>query len=669
MRFFNDVPIARKLMIGFLLVIVVMLAIGFASLRSFDASASAFDAFVTASDGGTATRKIYAEFLEYRRAAREVVYTDLADTDVAVKAKSKALRAAFAEGKGPITATRHGAPLDTATDAFETYDRELAEIIDLKKQANGLLHDVLEPVGAGLRVDLAKLTDDERLAGAPHDATIASMIGVQQTRVLASKVLQRRTAEGVAEVRGVMEQTAREIDRVAATAPSADTKRSVDAIRSAYARYSKAFDRAIDLDVEIVDKVAPSMREKVEKLTVAIDDMLKQIAAEENAVQSSTVAEIAANRRMLLAGMVGGALLAIVLAVLLGRVISRPIVTTTKTMRRISDGDTGVKVEGTERRDEIGVMAKTLEVFKSSLAEAERLRAEQERSKAEAERDRRAAMRQLADSFEAAVGDVVQGVVSASAQLQSAAQTMSAAAEEVSAQSGSVAAASEEASTNVETVASAAEELTSSIGEIKRQVDESAQVAERATVEAEQTAAKIRTLATAASRIGQVVDLINNIAGQTNLLALNATIEAARAGEAGKGFAVVAAEVKQLADQTARATSEIGSQIAEIQTSTGESVDAIASISDVIQRLDRIAGAIASSIEQQGYATREIAHNVMEASAGTQQVSENIVGITQAASDSSAAASQVLSAARDLKQQSGRLRAEMTQFLQTVRAG
>ncbi|MGP0090677.1 MAG: protoglobin domain-containing protein [Xanthobacteraceae bacterium] len=283
-------------------------------------------------------------------------------------------------------------------------------------------------------------------------------------------------------------------------------------------------------------------------------------------------------------------------------------------------------------------------------------------------RDRHATLERLASDFDKAVGGVVNIVASAATELQTAAQTMTAAAEETASQSNVVASASEEASSNVQTVASAAEELTSSISEIGRQVQESVSIAGKAVHDADQTVEKVRDLAQGAQKIGEVVELINNIASQTNLLALNATIEAARAGEAGKGFAVVAQEVKSLAEQTAKATSDIAAQVGSIQKSTTESATAIGGITAVIKSMNEIATTIASAVEEQGAATKEIARNVQQASQGTSEVSSNISGVTRAAGETGAAASQVLASATDLSRQAEQLRTEVDKFLATVRA-
>ena len=343
--------------------------------------------------------------------------------------------------------------------------------------------------------------------------------------------------------------------------------------------------------------------------------------------------------------------------------ISRPIQQMTDAMSVLAAGDAVAEVPFRQRRDEIGAMAAAVQVFKDNLIRTRQLEAETEQARlvaeqalkddlirtrqveAEttqarllAEQQRKAEMRQMADDFEAAVGGIVGMVSSSATELQATAQTLTATASETAGQSTTVAAAAEEAGTNVNTVAAAAEELGSSVAEIGRQVGGSAELAQAAVREADQTGVLVQELSLAVSRIGDVVGLISNIAGQTNLLALNATIEAARAGAAGKGFAVVAVEVKALAEQTARATSEISGQIAQIQASTGQAVASIGGMTGRIREISDVATAIATAVEQQGAATQEIVRNVSQAALGTAEVTSNISGVASAAEETGAAA-------------------------------
>jgi methyl-accepting chemotaxis protein len=356
-----------------------------------------------------------------------------------------------------------------------------------------------------------------------------------------------------------------------------------------------------------------------------------------------------------------------VLAFFLATGLSRPIVALTGAMNALSAGKTDAEIPGAGRADEIGTMAKAVDVFKRSMIETERLRAEQEAAKERAEADKKAMLGQLADSFDAQIKAVVDRVSSAAGEMQGTARTMSGAVDDASKRSTAVAAASEEASTNVQTVASAAEELSSSIAEINRQVVQSARIADKAVEEAGRTNDSVRGLADAAQKIGDVVKLINDIAAQTNLLALNATIEAARAGEAGKGFAVVASEVKNLANQTAKATEEIGGQIGAIQAATHDSVKAIEGIGTTIKQVHEIATTIAAAVEEQGAATQEIARNVQQAASGTGQVSSNIADVTRAVGEAGRAAERVLTESGGLMQQSDELRKQVSEFLSVIR--
>jgi len=351
------------------------------------------------------------------------------------------------------------------------------------------------------------------------------------------------------------------------------------------------------------------------------------------------------------------------------RSITNPIGAMTRVMGVLAGGNLQAEIPSQGRSDEIGEMADAVQVFKDNAIEVKRLEEEQKANEDRAAKEKRDMMLKMANDFEGSVGGVVNSVSSAATEMQSSATSLSATAEQTSKQSTTVAAASEEASTNVQTVASAAEELSSSISEISRQVSQSTQISATAVTEVDAANAKVQGLADAAKKIGEVVALITDIADQTNLLALNATIEAARAGEAGKGFAVVASEVKNLANQTAKATEEISSQIGDIQGATEDAVHAIGSIGGIINQMNEIASTIAAAVEEQGAATQEIARNVEQAAAGTGEVSANITGVTQAAGETGHSAGEMLSAAGELSQQAEMLRSEVDKFLVNIRNG
>jgi len=348
--------------------------------------------------------------------------------------------------------------------------------------------------------------------------------------------------------------------------------------------------------------------------------------------------------------------------------IAKPIRAVVELLQQLAAGKYDVGISGEERGDEVGDVAKTAVVFRENGLARIRMEREQKEAEVRAAAQRRTDMLQLADGFERAVGEIVETVSSASTELEASASTLTSTAERSQELTTVVASASEEASTNVQSVASATEELSSSVNEISRQVQESARMASEAVGQARHTNERVGELSKAAARIGDVVELINTIAGQTNLLALNATIEAARAGEAGRGFAVVASEVKALAEQTAKATSEIGQQISSIQAATQESVGAIREISGTIERLSEISSTIAAAVEQQGAATQEISRNVQQVAQGTQQVSANITDVQRGAGETGSASTQVLSAAQSLSTDSNRLKLEVGKFLSSVRA-
>jgi methyl-accepting chemotaxis protein len=443
----------------------------------------------------------------------------------------------------------------------------------------------------------------------------------------------------------------------------------IDGLIAVVKRYIAANDETIkaeDLKNDIVVNRTLKIVSEVGELIATAGSTAQKASVETKAAATNELAQ--ANRiGFVLAIVVMISMIVSIVFSFLG--ISRPLTRLNGALGKMAAGELDIEIPGATRGDEVGDMAKTVVVIRQNAEQKARDEAEAKNKQDQiTAKQRKADMIKLADDFESAVGEIVETVSSASTELEASATTLTATAERAQELTTAVAAASEEASTNVQSVASATEEMASSVNEISRQVQESARMANEAVDQARKTNDRVSELSKAAARIGDVVELINNIAGQTNLLALNATIEAARAGESGRGFAVVASEVKALAEQTAKATGEIGQQITGIQAATQESVGAIKEISGTIERLSEISSTIAAAVEEQGAATQEISRNVQQAAQGTQQVSSNITDVQRGASETGTASSQVLSAAQLLSGDSNRLKLEVGKFLNSVRA-
>lgn len=360
-------------------------------------------------------------------------------------------------------------------------------------------------------------------------------------------------------------------------------------------------------------------------------------------------------------------LVASIVTWILGALLSRPMGRLTKIMKRLADNDLSVKVLYRGRKDEIGAMAETVQVFKDNAEGMRRLEQAQKEQEKHAQDEKKRSMRALADDFEQSIKSVVNMVRQSSEEVHRSAENLTTLSQQVANQTNEVSQVTAQSSENVASVATAAEELSSSIQEISGQVAKSTQIASEAVIQAQKANDMVQGLSEATTKIGDVIEMITDIANQTNLLALNATIEAARAGEAGKGFAVVASEVKSLASQTAKATEEIAEQITNVQDATKTAVDTIQAVTKTIDEISEISSTISAAVEEQGASTQGITQNIQETARGTQEVSANVGQVNQAMADAEGAADQVLEISNTLVEEAGNLDRDVQSFIEKIR--
>ena len=666
-----NTKIRTKLLGGFSCVVAIMIAVGGASVVQVSRIQAASEELAVRGEVHDLSNEMMIEFLSARRLVREFIQmgsqaaADQANVEIA-KAQE-----AIAKAQKLSHAPARQAQLREVSDAIGSYGKALTQLRATQTDAIAAEEEALEKQGRRLRQDLETLATRAGRGG--NGAANAQVLALNAQSALANA----RFAVAVAILRHNEERTTiarQRIDELNRAMRALDSvvlppglRDSLDEIMPLVGKFTAGLEKAMNASLAVDTVLDGDMRLAGNRIVGNIEAIQGEISREETVAETEIESMIGWSKTASIGLTVGGLGVGLLLAFLIGGAIARSVNGMTQAMRKLAEGDTSVDIPGVGRRDEIGQMADALQVFKDNRITADRLAVEQEQERVV--RDRRTAtVEELTRGFEAKVGELVNMVSTAAAELRTTAESMTDTASQTNEQATTVATAAEQAAANVQNVASVAEELSSSIAEISRQVTQSASIASRAVEDARRTDGVVQALAEGAQKIGDVVGLISDIAGQTNLLALNATIEAARAGEAGRGFAVVASEVKSLATQTSRATEDIARQITQIQDATREAVDSIQGIGTTIGEINEIAAAIAAAVEEQGSATQEIARSVQQAATGTSQVTANIGGVSQGASITGAAATQVLSAADELSRQAEHLNGEVGQFITGVKA-
>jgi methyl-accepting chemotaxis protein len=668
---FSWLPTLRfraKILLGFACVLAISAASLVTAYLGFERVSQAVASYHNSVSEADLARNIDRELISYRSLVRYYVVTGKDEDARAAQEAEASLKDAI--GKA-LTGTAKPARREGITRLsveFKNFASTFADILKVKRESALIVQNELTRSANMLRYKLddigSNASEDEKpaveLGTKQVSAQLQAAVALANNFVIDSD--QKVATSALARLKFVENS----LNAISTTDEKLVT--GLKEAKSLLAEYRKALSKLVE-NARTVEDLVTEMSGSAGAIGQGAAAMKQDLVSEQQRLQAESDAIVGETERLIIMLAVGGTLLGAVLALLLGRGISRPMIAMCKAMRELASGHFDVVLPGLGRKDELGEMAAAVEEFKvQAVAKAERDAAAQDAQNKEASAARRAELIRFADDFETAVGSIVSNVSASAVHLEEAAGTLTRTAETTQGLSSQVAGSSEEASSNIQSVASATEELSVSVEDIGKQVRDSNRIAEAAVKQAEQTDARIGKLSRAAQQIGDVVKLITAIAEQTNLLALNATIEAARAGDAGRGFAVVAQEVKSLASQTAKATDEISNHISGMQDATRESVAAIKEIGETIGQISTIASSITNAVEQQGAATQEIARNVQSVATGTREAAVNIVEVNRGATETGSASGAVLSSAKALSSESTRLRAELDRFMANIRA-